>query len=318
MNEPIPLVVASDANFLFGLQTTVASAVLHEKHPIEVHLLDDGMLDWQWDSLVATTKRLNPRTRLTRHRLTPSLIQNFHTNSEYTATAYARILAPHFVPGPFAIYIDSDFVISKPISQLLPYLDAGKAIAAAQQALLDLTWDCPWSQDAGLTRYPYFNTGVMLLNLDKWRKDGIAETLLSFLEKESARCKSLDQTAMNWLLKDDVAYLPAAWNTLGVYYESGEPKPGPGEVNLHFASGLKPWKRRLPSLSHRIWWLFNRMFPPATPPPNPLFRPKNLPRYLRDLAKTWGRRRGTGEKGELSDWKRYWEDLSREAGLPFS
>jgi lipopolysaccharide biosynthesis glycosyltransferase len=319
MPEPIALVVASDANFLFGLQTTVASVILHERlHPIEIHLLDSGMRDWQWDSLVATATRLDPRTRLTRHRIALERFENFHISGEYTKTTYARILAPLFVPDPFAVYIDSDFVVTKPISDLLPHLNSGKAVGAAQQAQANLTMvaDCPWGKDPSFAKYLYVNAGILLLNLDKWRKDQITEALLLFLKKESAKCTSLDQSAINWLLRDDIHYLPAAWNVLSVDYHSGAMKPGPGEVNLHFASGMKPWTRRLPSLSHRIWWLFNQVFPPASRPPNPLFNPRNLQRYLRHRARAaWKSRTAAPAPGDFEEWNAYFRKMAELSSL---
>jgi lipopolysaccharide biosynthesis glycosyltransferase len=310
MSEPIPLVVASDSNFLFGLQTTVASAILHEtSHPLSVHLLDGGMFDWQWESLVATATKLNPRTRLTRHRLTSSLPGTFFISREITGTAYARFLAPKFVPDPFAIYIDSDFLISKPLSGLLPYLNSGKAVGAIQQGEGMLSLDCPWGAGLDLSDYRYVNSGFLLLNLEKWRKDQIVEHFLSFLEKESDKCHYHDQTAMNWLLKDDIEYIPRAWNTFGSDYDSGAVKGRPGEINIHFASGMKPWKRPLPTLSHQLWWLFNRLFPPTARPPNPLWQPRNLARY----ASHWGLLQWQGARGRqepgglIEDWKAYWD-----------
>jgi lipopolysaccharide biosynthesis glycosyltransferase len=306
MSEPIPVVVASDSNFLFGLQTTVASAILHEKsHPLSIHLLDGGMFDWQWESLVATAAKLNPRTRLTRHRLDPSLLSDLVISREVTVMAYARVIAPRVVPDPFAVYIDSDFLVSKPLSELLPHLNSGKAVGASPEGQENLTCDCPWDSDPKLSKYTYINSGILLLNLDKWRKDQITETLLSFLKKESANCRFFDQSAINWLLKDDIEYIPRAWNTYGSDYDSGTVKGAPGQINFHFASGMKPWKRPLPTASHQIWWLFNRLFPPASPPSNPVLQPRNFLRY----ARHWGQQRLKGEQKPevlIKEWKAYW------------
>jgi lipopolysaccharide biosynthesis glycosyltransferase len=64
MPEFIPVIVVSDSHFLVGLQTTVASAIVHEtKYPLDIHLLDGGLSDGQWESLVTTALGLNPRTR---------------------------------------------------------------------------------------------------------------------------------------------------------------------------------------------------------------------------------------------------------------
>jgi lipopolysaccharide biosynthesis glycosyltransferase len=313
MSEPIPVVVACDSNFLLGLQTTLASVILHEKsNTLSIHVLDGGLFDRQWESLVSTVARLNPHTRLTRHRLGQSILANFSVKKEWTVMAYARILAPMFVPDPFAVYIDSDFLVSKPISELLPYLNSGKAICASPDTTCDWKTECPWGEsDPNLSKYTYVNSGLLLLNLEKWRRDGIAEHLFSFLEKESAKIKFPDQSAINWLLKDDIEYIPVTWNTIAHDYDFDANKAHPGEINLHFCTGMKPWKRPLPRLSHHIWWLFNEIFPPTSRPPNPLWRPRNLVRYARYWVRNHreGIPESLGSPGSIKAWGEYWKNL---------
>ena len=225
---------------------------------------------------------------------------------EFTIANYARILTPLFVPDPFAIYLDSDFLVTRPISGLLPFLASGKAVGAVQKGRSRLQEKSPWGGDLDLSKYAYVNSGLILMNLDKWRKDKIAESLLAFLAEESERCLFVDESAINWVLRDDIDYLPHAWNVFANDYDL-LPEGAPGEINLHYASGLKPWKRPLPTLSHQIWWQFNRAFPSASAPSNPLWKPGNLLRYVRHL----GERNETGipEGSQLKDWARYWSEL---------
>jgi lipopolysaccharide biosynthesis glycosyltransferase len=201
-------------------------------------------------------------------------------------------------------YIDSDFIVTKPLGGLLPFLNSGKAIGAVQMGSTTLDGGCPWKGGLDLSGYKYVNSGLLLLNLDKWRRDTIAETLLVFLEKESAKCKNVDETAINWVLRDDIEYLPHDWNTFANEYDAA-PDGLPGEINIHYASGLKPWKRPLPTLSHKIWWLFNRLFVPAKPTQNPVLQPRNLLRY----ARRWTQlrfERGPKPAVTLDDWEAYW------------
>jgi lipopolysaccharide biosynthesis glycosyltransferase len=239
-----------------------------------------------------------------------SALTHFSVRNELTVMTYARILSPRFVPDPFAIYIDSDFLVSKPLSELLPYFHSDKAICATREGESDLTHDCPWGTGPELKKYGYVNSGLLVLNLDKWRKDHLTENLLTFLDKESARCLFFDQSAVNWLLRDDIDYLPSRWNVFGSDYDSGAIRAEPGEINLHFASGMKPWKRPLPTPSHHIWWLFNRIFPPATAPSNPVMQPRNLARYV----SSWAQLRMSGNTNQidtgatLKSWERFWRD----------
>jgi lipopolysaccharide biosynthesis glycosyltransferase len=230
MAEPISVVVASDANMLPGLQTTLASAAVTEKsRPLHFHLLDGGLPDWQWDSLVATVARVSPRSGMTRHRIETSTLAKFQVSGELPMMTYARVLTPLFVPDPFAIYVDCDFLVSRPMSDLLPYLDSGKAIVAARQGEEKLQHDCPWGRDLDLSGYPYANAGIMLFNLEKWRKDDISARTVAFLEKESINCRYHDQTAMNWLWRDDIEFVPTSWNSFANEY-SAAANAGPSRL----------------------------------------------------------------------------------------
>jgi lipopolysaccharide biosynthesis glycosyltransferase len=313
MAEIIPLVVASDANYFYGLQTSVASAIAHETtYTLNVHLLDGGLHDWQWNALNATATRINPRTVMTRHLVSSELLDSFHVSKGMTSSAYARLITTMFVPDSYAIYVDSDFLVTHPVSELLPYLKSGKAVAASQQGDEMLPKDCPFSDDPDLGRYKYINSGLLLLNLEKWREQQLTERLLAFLQKESARCLYFDQTALNWLLKDDIEILPLSWNTVTNDYDWGVRPAQPGHCNLHYATGMKPWNRPLPMLSHEVWWLFNRTFPTAAMPPNPFRQLKNVGRY----ARMWlGQHVPGGDKrrsqGSLRDWEAFWNPTRR-------
>ncbi len=315
MSEPIPVAVASDANFFHGLQTTVASTLVHEKsNRLSFHILDTGLFDWQWQSLASTVNKLNPRTGLTRHRLSPSDLAKFFISREITATTYARFFLPKLIPDPYIVYIDSDFLVSKPVSGILSCLNSGKAVYGSPDQGLSWKHDCPWPEkNIDMTNYIYINAGFLLFNLEKWRRDKIAENLLPVLEKESSHFNYHDQTAINWLLKDDIDYLPLAWNRMFTLYDTEAVRPKPGEVNLHYCTGMKPWRRPLPSLSHQIWWLFNKRFPSASRPPNPLWRPRNLARYM----KYWGQARfhkraeSQDGAGSLEAWAAYWQEFRK-------
>ena len=60
----------------------------------------------------------------------------------------------------------------------------------------------------------YFNSGVLIFNLDKIRKDGYDEKLCQYLLKypEGLQCILQDQTLLNWLFKDNVKIISTDFN----------------------------------------------------------------------------------------------------------
>ncbi len=92
----------------------------------------------------------------------------------------------------------------------------------------------------------YFNAGVLLIDLDAWRKRDVTRRALDYLRRTADRVDFQHQEALNAVLWDDWLPLPARWNLLaGVAGRSLERPPSeawrdPGIV--HFAGRLKPWR----------------------------------------------------------------------------
>jgi len=317
MKSQTDIVLASDASFFPGLFSTITSIVLHDQESdLRIHLLDGGLADIQWELLSAHIATISSCTSLIRHRLNRARLEAFHYPSAFGLMNYARLLTPEFVPADFAIYVDADILVTKPLSSLQSLLGKiDKALYAVPENGVFLKDDCPWGTGQDLSKYLYINSGFMAMNLAKWRQEGIAGQLLKFLEKESFRCRFVDQSAINWLLRDDIGYLPEQWNVLSVSLDTQKTILPAGTFNLHFVSGLKPWIRPLPSLSHKIWRIFEQYWIPAAARTYPFRNPVNFLRYLRaflimvltkplSLIQTHER---------LRPWKQFWKILLRRS-----
>lgn len=104
----------------------------------------------------------------------------------------------------------------------------------------------------------YFNSGMMLMNLDLMRKDKVTEKLIDCKMKYCD--EFLDQDAFNRVLDKKVKYLPYKFNYLSIYdapiyynYYDYDEKSNP--VIIHFASINKPWKSAVINYSD-IWYKY--------------------------------------------------------------
>lgn len=169
---------------------------------------------------------------------------------------YLRLLAPALLPESVnaALYLDADTVVRDDISKLF--------------ALFDPAWKMQACRDTGgwfgsklfqlpdLSRFrigpeaPYFNSGVLLLNLKKWRQEKITGKVLAFAE-ENPDCLFLgDQNSLNIVLFGSIGELPSEWNTQAVHPKLLDkswdipylPQPAPERARIyHYTSEFKPW-----------------------------------------------------------------------------
>jgi lipopolysaccharide biosynthesis glycosyltransferase len=58
----------------------------------------------------------------------------------------------------------------------------------------------------------YFNSGVMLINIQEWNKQNISEKLLSMAGKSQEKYSLPDQDVLNILLESKTIFMPNSWN----------------------------------------------------------------------------------------------------------
>lgn len=81
----------------------------------------------------------------------------------------------------------------------------------------------------------YYNSGVILMNLKKWREDNLEQTLFSTIDEGLD-----DQDILNIAMKGKIKTLEPKWNWQGKakYYPKGEKYPN----LIHFITAYKPWR----------------------------------------------------------------------------
>lgn len=82
----------------------------------------------------------------------------------------------------------------------------------------------------------YYNTGVMLCNLKKWREDNIEKAFFENAEKYRHVCQFLDQDILVITLQNKMYDLDLSWNHLSYKNEFNE-----NTKIMHWASANKPW-----------------------------------------------------------------------------
>jgi lipopolysaccharide biosynthesis glycosyltransferase len=58
----------------------------------------------------------------------------------------------------------------------------------------------------------YINAGVLLINLEKWRKHVQESEILSFIYKNNKKMRLLDQDLINIFFQEEITLIDAKWN----------------------------------------------------------------------------------------------------------
>jgi lipopolysaccharide biosynthesis glycosyltransferase len=200
-----------------------------------------------------------------------TIVSHFSMGNCYVSAAYYRLLAPLLLPEiERIVYLDCDIIVRNDISPLYnTALSESELIAAALdtpmlgQAFSELSILGGYIRSLGIAKpEEYFNSGVMLMDLEKFRRSELVPQMLDYAQKHN--CKFVDQDVLNFYCQKRTHLLSTVWNKQHCWQDNSFLRLAPiaayedylGSVSdaniLHFA-GTKPWDD-VGVQSSEMWW----------------------------------------------------------------
>jgi len=148
-------------------------------------------------------------------RVPAAAVDGVQVPSHLTRASAYRIVAPMLLPADVTrvLYLDSDVLVRQPLDDLWR-TDLGDAPAAAvRDAYFPVAClDVPWRPFGIAPDTPYFNTGVLVIELDRWRALDVPSRAIALLRE--LQLYAADQTALNMLFANRWYALSPKWNLL--------------------------------------------------------------------------------------------------------
>lgn len=189
--------------------------------------------------------------------------------TELPVNAYYRLGIPWFLPKEKkAIYVDYDTIILGSLWELFNLNIDGYYLAAVEDA-----WKYKRARE--LFKFQphmrHYNSGMMLINLEKWRKENIDIKFTEFAKKNKKIFILADQFLINTIINQNVKYLGFEWNLQLPRTEMNEPleyddlsafeKAKKNPIIIHY-NFKKAWDFNLCSnIYFDIWWQYARLMP---------------------------------------------------------
>lgn len=145
----------------------------------------------------------------------PPVVENINiSNATYYRLSVAEIL-PKTIDK--VLYLDGDLIVRQSLLPLWNTDISEFAAAAVYERQYQMSSSDYFDRLGYAPQLGYFNAGVMLINLDFWRKDGVAKQLIDYLNDYPERIKWADQDALNYVLKEDKLELPPKYNFVNAF-----------------------------------------------------------------------------------------------------
>lgn len=253
MSAALELACAADAAYVPHCAVMLRSVMeQHAGEPVRLHFLHAP--DLAQDSLHALAAEVQAAgARFEAHVVAPERIAGLGVLPRIPAVMWYRVLTPELLPEvDRLLYLDCDTLVCERLDELWQR-ELGGDLAAACENAFDQGRPAHLSRLGLADTQPYFNSGVLLLNLDQWRAEGTSARIVELARARAAQLCWPDQDALNLALVGRWQALHPRWNTQNALYVSRaarrqigaarvrEATRRPGIVHFEGPGFCKPW-----------------------------------------------------------------------------
>lgn len=259
------IVIGSDDRYALPLAVTIHSTLRRIQSDVSASLLivDAGISTRNRRKIERAIDNARSSTEV--EWAQPPMDQFFgmRTTNWGSPASYLPLLIPTLVSEhDFALYLDSDLLVFGDVTELATLgLESPRAHV---HAVLDYGFHSLGEALKGDAcsrlrldpQAPYFNSGVMLINLKVWKDENTAERAFAFARDHPEVMRFTDQDALNAVIEGSWEQLDVRWNVLAGSIDQFVDRAGatPSEKIqmraairefpqiLHFSGPQKPWK----------------------------------------------------------------------------
>lgn len=257
MDNKINIVFASDNNYAQHTAVAMASVLVNTKVPqkIQFYLIDDEIQPENKEKITKTVQNLGGNIEFI--KIKNSKLEDCYVSGELSRASYFRLDIANILDESIEkiIYLDCDLLVYDDIEKMWQLDMGGKPVAATcdlgimasarvrkqKNKFIGLPFDVP-----------YFNAGVLMMDLKKWRDGNYAEAIIALATQN--KYPNHDQDALNKFFMNNWQEIPLRWDVIPPVFnlflkivtkpdlrqKAIEAKLNP--AIFHYAGGYKPWE----------------------------------------------------------------------------
>lgn len=209
-SECIHIAIGFDENYLPPVFSLISSLI--SNHPggqIHIHAITDGISDKEKNQITRFIE--NAGNRIAFYTIDQSLIRQFVLTNQWTSVVYYRLFFTMVIPKQISrlLYLDCDTIVINSLLPLYTIIMDGYPVAAVYdnyvktQPLLNI-----------VKEGEYFNSGVLLIDVEMWKKQKISEHACNYLKQHPENILFVDQCALNVVLRNNWKKLDYRFNLM--------------------------------------------------------------------------------------------------------
>lgn len=254
MSYPETVTVACTIDNNYVQHCAVMLASMFDSNPklkFKVFIINDGI---NYRRQVKLTRFLEAKNQLFSFiTVDKSVFRNAPISEHFSMANYFRILVTELVDSSIekVLFLDSDIVIRRSIAPLLSIDVSQYSHVAVENPRVgtDYKSNLGISEDSS-----YFNSGVLLINMQMWRQLNVMQKSIDFINQYPDKIHYVDQDALNHVLQNQWLRVESQWNAQKAFFttstseglgvtsdEYRQTKQNPAVVHFTGGGSSKPW-----------------------------------------------------------------------------
>ncbi|MHA6249440.1 glycosyltransferase family 8 protein [Pontibacter sp. CAU 1760] len=240
----VNIACVTDAIYVRHLGVTICSLLENRKYDYDVnfYILQEGLSKTDSKRLEALINGY-AKAKCIFVNVDLSRYQSLSAYNHLSMAAYYRTNLPDILDKEVEriLYLDCDLVVKDDIRELFEYDLAGKTVGAVENPEFNRYKELNIPE-----QYGYFNNGIMLIDVPKWKEKKISEKIFYALDHFRSSFELANQDSFNVALHDEWEKLPLRWNVQRIMFQKNRKdasacKEAENPAIIHYTSSKKPW-----------------------------------------------------------------------------
>lgn len=241
VNQPIEVSFTANNAYIQHVVAVLQSILAHTSSVVNFHVVCN---DIQEPSKRNLTKMLSKTLHsISFYVVDATVFSGFKRNIKYILLdTYFRFLLASLNPTlKKAIYLDADVILNGDLQALWDIELGDNYVGAVKDQYIE---NINYKGTIGLSQdEPYFNAGVLVLNLEAIRRDGLEQKFFANTKLLTDKMSYQDQDVLNYSFRGRVKIVPNKFNYMTSDVRNNDEASYKQAVIFHFTGPKKPWTK---------------------------------------------------------------------------
>lgn len=215
------VVMVADDRFAPFAAVVIRSLGMHSRRTLpDIYLLTGNMSKENRQKLTETADKVGIRLRFA--EIDERRLDTYEGIGEWSKYTFMKLMIPEVLPETIrkAVYLDADTYVADDIGELLDMDVSGIAVAGVKDLK---TSDGHKARTGIAAESAYLNSGVMVMNMERWREAVEKGLFEAFIATHRERMMLNDQDVINGVFQNETAALHVRFNLTDFCYCYNKP-----------------------------------------------------------------------------------------------